>query len=114
MQIDVFERSVGVWQWRVGRYIRRNDERTVRAHFGISLPVIVLVWWHLNTVFALAGLRGDHLLWTLYFVRVYPTEDQGAVFCGCSRPTFRDRISMGIFIIYTHLHVVRFIFILFH
>ncbi|KAL6057493.1 hypothetical protein QOT17_015453 [Balamuthia mandrillaris] len=30
-----------------------------------------------------------YLLWTLYFLKVYPTEDVGCTFCRCTPKTFR-------------------------
>lgn len=106
MEVSRFELEVEIWRWRVNGYIRRTDDRTLHAHFGICLMAMVVVWRFIRDRFQLLGLRGEHLLWALYFLRVYPTEDQGANFCGCTRTTFRHTIRLVIQILYDCIDTV--------
>lgn len=97
-----------VWVVVLSQYLHQVDQRRIRAHFGVGVPSLILIWHFVNIPFAAAGLRPKHLLWTLYFLRVYPTEDQGANWVGVSRLTYRLRIRQCINILNTHLRTVLF------
>ncbi len=70
------------------------QDRRYRANFGVSWNVVGDVWRALNKVEATEGqfatkLQRKHLLWTLYFFKLYPTEDKATGDLKCSKKTFR-------------------------
>jgi hypothetical protein len=75
------ELAVDLWRFRVGLLLRSVSPRMVQAHFGVCLESLAVIWSFVHQHFADEGLRGLHLLWVLFFLRVYPTEDQAANFC---------------------------------
>lgn len=75
------ELELATWRWHIGKLLRHQDDRTIKAHFGVCVESMVVIWHHICAAFLMAGMRGEHLLWILYFLKTYPTEDQGANFC---------------------------------
>ena len=69
-----------------------KKERTFKAHFVVSSKVVAKVWNKLER----QRLKPDkarplHLLWFLYWVKVYSSDDVGANFCQCKkRDTFAE------------------------
>lgn len=67
-------------------------ERTFKAHFIFPPEVVAGTWNELER----QQLKPDkaqplHLLWFLYWVKVYPSDDVGANFCRCrKRDTFAN------------------------
>lgn len=100
------ELAVDLWRFRVGLLLHSVSPRMVQAHFGVCLEGLAVIWLFVHQHFAVAGLRGVNLLWVLYFLRIYPTEDQGANFCGVTRLTFRRHTWAGLRILYDHLNTV--------
>ena len=59
------------------------QDRRVRSWCGASLTVIAIVWWLLQRRGHLEeGATMDRFLWSLNFLRTYPTTDNGASRCG--------------------------------
>ena len=70
------------------------SDRKVHAHFGVSLDIAIMIWqlillseyqWDI-------GIKATHLIWTLYFLKVYPTGDTGSARCGVDEKTFRKYV----------------------
>lgn len=100
------QEEVDAWRQLLLRYLHHCDKRTVRAHFGIDIESIVIVWKRIRHLFIDHGLVGEHLLWLLHYLRVYPTEDQGANWCGITRPTYRKNIWTALILLNEHLNTV--------
>ena len=69
------------------------EERVLRAHFGVGLDVAAFVWEKFEQLELLE--QGDlpiHLLWLLFWWKVYPTYDVCARFAGVSAKTFRTKV----------------------
>lgn len=49
-----------------------------------------------------------HLLWTLYFLKTYNTEDVSCAFLRCDRKTFRLWVWRILAVLFTQLNTVPF------
>jgi len=90
----------------VQEILNRYEERTRKTVFGLSDVTIQLIWTLLAASFTDAKLKFKHLLWTLYFLRKYPTEDEGALFCHTTRKTWRKRVWEVLNLLCTKLKTV--------
>lgn len=82
-----------------GRCLSSSSSRRIRRRrflsvFGISPYVVSLIWdmFENGSDFADTKIRPIHLLWTLYFLKVYDTETVCANACCCDEKTFRKWI----------------------
>ena len=82
-------------------------DRTIQAHFGICVAAMTIVWELVAETAIRIGIRLIHLLWTLYFLKVFPTKDIGANFFGVAREIYRKWVWKVIGLLYQHLDVVR-------
>jgi hypothetical protein len=65
-------------------------ERTFKSLFGCSIAVAYFLWIDLlfyNKPTMKGGIK--HMLWTLCFLKLYPTEDQMSVWFNADRATVR-------------------------
>jgi len=76
---------------RAGRRVgtAAMEDRRFRSFFGAQFEIVCMVWDMLGE----GGLRPEksepkHLLWTLYFLKVYPQEGPGCPTVGGSRGAF--------------------------
>ncbi len=55
-------------------------KRLWQAFFGMHMETVLILWWTLTASEAWTGwiFSPKHLLWTLYFLKVYVTEDVAA------------------------------------
>lgn len=66
--------------------------RKLHANFGVSLHVITIIWGLITTSseqWEYATLSALHLLWTLFYLKTYPTCDVAATSCRTDEKTFR-------------------------
>lgn len=68
--------------------LRVSSERRVRSLFGVSTSVMTHVW-RMIRLSVDRSLRAQHLLWALYFLKVYPTETAAAAVLHVDEKTFR-------------------------
>jgi len=65
-----------------------------KAHFGVSIFVVHVVWERLLVEDLLptrhGGARPIHLLWALLFLKVYSTENVLSTMAQTTRKTFRE------------------------
>ena len=77
--------------------ITRQDRR-FRAHYGASWRTVARLWRAIEKVEEedvggdLGGIEKRHLLWTLYFMKVYSTEENCAAKFACDEKTFRKYV----------------------
>lgn len=91
----------------IGSYIGPTREESLRSHFGIGIPVICLLWETINSVATLPfNLHPVHLLYALYFMKVYTTCIPSASFWKCDVKTFRIWSWRVIFLLYFTLNTV--------
>ena len=69
----------------------KKNNRAFKAHFIFSPRVVAFSWNELERQRAVPdGAQPKHLLWFLYFCKLYPTRDTGCSFARCNRDTFGD------------------------
>jgi hypothetical protein len=56
------------------KVIKRYSNKIYLEFFGVSLEVTLDIWNYISKA-PLFVLKENHLLWTLYFLKVYPTEN---------------------------------------
>ena len=83
-----FDRAAREIMNRAGRRVgtAAMEDRRFRSFFGARFEIVRMVWDMLGE----GGLRPEksepkHLLWTLYFLKVYPREGPGCAAVGGSR-----------------------------
>ena len=83
-----FHRAAREIMNRAGRRVgtAAMEDRRFRSFFGAQFEIVRMVWDMLGE----GGLRPEksepkHLLWTLYFLKVYPREGPGCAAVGGSR-----------------------------
>ena len=70
---------------------RSLGRRKYQSLFGTSSLVTATLWNNLDSegvFFTPPRSKKCHLLWSLYFLKAYPTEDQATVILGTTRDTF--------------------------
>ena len=87
---------------------RRAPDRQVRAHFALSIEMLVALY----SRYQLADLPVDHLLLALHFLRVYPTEDTGAPFFRITGKTYKKRRDHALLLLHRNLPPVCMAFML--
>src|SRR5689334_5252900 len=65
--------------------------RRFRALFGVSFQILLSLWDILQQN-APVQFRREHLLWGLYFLKVYPTETVASCFFAVTEKTWRKWI----------------------
>lgn len=68
--------------------------RKLKAHFGVSIDTLLTIWAYIkhNDI----GCRPTHLLWTLHFLKIYPTELVGASLWRIDKETWSKWIKCTI------------------
>ena len=67
-------------------------ERRWRQHFGVSLDVSVVIWQLMQKNDLITHTtKVEHMLWALYFLKVYPYEGEGASKADCYEQKWRER-----------------------
>jgi hypothetical protein len=64
-----------------GQKSNSTNHRSFRSFFGVSADVCAELWKLLHPV-NVNGASPKHLLWALFFLKVYPTESIGASMVG--------------------------------
>ncbi len=91
----------------INQYVGSTADTTVRAHFGVSIPVICMLWHCISTVPNVSFLvQPVHLLYALYFMKVYTTCLPAASFWKCDVKTFRVWTWRVIFMLFLSLKTV--------
>ena len=89
----------------------RFSHRTFRGLCGCSIYTAVVLWKGLQEIrveeFTLTPI---HLLWTLYFLKTYPTVEVATVMWQCDSKTFRLWIWRVIALLYLKFDTVIFFF----
>lgn len=88
------------------------SERSFSSLFGNPSVVLPAIWRHVRVPFAGAALRAFHLLWLLYWLKVYPTFDQGCVFWKTDKDTFRGKVLFALLVVHESLPDVRSLIVL--
>lgn len=80
---------------------RWPSDRRFRATFGVSLSVATAIWELVLASYFTFELKISpmHLLWTLYFLKVYPTADVAAGRCVCDEKTFRKYVNYMLLVV---------------
>jgi hypothetical protein len=88
----------------------RVNSRRFRAHFGVPYAVANALWLVLSAVNSRQQFTVQflpiHLLWALHFVKIYPLQDEGAIFCNTNHLTRNKWIWLVLLTLYTVLDVV--------
>jgi hypothetical protein len=80
---------------------RKPSPRVYRAHFGISFTITCMIWdmiLHSDLQWDVA-FNASHLLWALYYLKVYPSWDVAVSFCQADAKTCRKYIELIIHIV---------------
>ena len=81
--------------------------RDCAAMFGMDMGDIATIWNYIAT--AQSEVRPKHLLWALYFRKVYPTDVVGSTSWNTSTKTWRLRIKLVLNQLNLHLpDVIKF------
>jgi hypothetical protein len=92
---------LGSQLWLRGNKLARNklsgvSMRRYREMFGCSPFLCSVIWEYLidggQLVAATRGIRSEHLLWALMFLKLYQTEAVSALVCRCDEKTYRKWI----------------------
>src|SRR4051812_31983168 len=84
------------------------NSRKFRAHFGVAFQVADVLWLILKA----AGLQyghdfsPKHLPWALHFLKIYPLQEVGAVFCHCDHKTRNKWVWLVLFTLHITLQMV--------
>jgi len=76
------------------------------SHTGVSAETILFLWFLVSRVELPFELQPNHLLWTLYFLKQYPTCELAANHWNCDVKTFRLYIWRVISILFNYLEVI--------
>jgi hypothetical protein len=63
-----------------------NWSRVFKGNFGMRLEAVADVWEEIDKP---AYVRIKHLLWALYYLKIYPTDECACAMFGISAPTWR-------------------------
>jgi len=88
-------------------YEKLND-RQFQANFGVCKQTFEYLSHHLKSVLVNETPNFEHLLWLLYFFKVYPTEDVAAVFWKITPKTWRKHIWSTICLLFQTLNTFSF------
>jgi len=80
------------------------------ALFGVPSKVCPLVWRRIGRSFRIENLKPVHLLWLLYWFKVYPTDDVCSDRWGVCQDTFRKYRDHALTVLDANLNSVRFVF----
>jgi hypothetical protein len=65
------------------------SDRKYQAFFGVGTYETAVIWHYIKK----SEVSLLHLLWALYYLKVYPTEDVGAGVVGVDRKTFMKHVK---------------------
>jgi hypothetical protein len=82
--------------------------RRFAAHFGVAKQTVHILWLHLQSVISDIRIEQKHLLWSLYFLKVYTTNDVSAVHWGVDPKTFSQWVWKILLILDATLNLVRY------
>ena len=74
------------------RYLKRkHTPRRFKSHFGVTLEIAELIWSKVENgdIPLDYEFKAYHLLWVLYFLKVYPLQDCAEVFFNVDHKTYR-------------------------
>lgn len=69
--------------------IHTYSDRKFCAFFGVGTYEVAVIWYYIKET----GLSLLRLLWALYFLKIYPTEDVGSSVVGVDRKTFMKHVK---------------------
>ena len=87
---------------------RKLTERQFRALFGVPINCVVEIFNYIQT--NSNGVKEEHFLWTLYYLKVYPTENVAEVFIGKTAKTFKKWVNITLQLLNNNLPEVFFFF----
>lgn len=84
---------------------KTESMRKWKSHFGVSIRELSVIWFHVDKYITENELEFHpiFLLVTLYFLRVYETEDRAETFLNISAKTYRKWYRRGLDILYDSL-----------
>jgi len=80
--------------------------RQVHSLYGVSMYTLIILWEILQKIEIPYSILPFHLLWTLNFLKNYPTCDNGASHYNCDVKTYRLYIWRTIFMLYLYFQTV--------
>jgi hypothetical protein len=80
---------LGVYRAAVPKLLPSYTKRRWMASFGLSLAEVEDLW-----LLPEVTCSPEHLLWFLYFVKVYPTESAAACWAECDEKTWRKQLKL--------------------
>lgn len=83
------------------------NSRRFSALCGFPPDVLPEIWAKLRTAFAVEKLKPVHLLWMLYWFKVYPSDDVSSVEWGVSPDTFRKHRNRALWVCHETLDEVH-------
>lgn len=100
-------RIEGLWYALVTHLLGGVTDRKWQATFGISPEIIHLIW-NVLALYHPGTFEPVDLLWTLYYLRLYPTYDHAALFWNVSSVTFQHRVWAVMEVLYLCLNNISF------
>ena len=97
------EMKLSVLEAAVPNLLPVYHARRWKAMFGVSLSATESLW-NLPEVHC----SSLHLLWFLYYVKVYPTDSLAAAWAGCDEKTWRKQLRLVASCLNTALPPVRY------
>ena len=67
--------------------------RAFKAHFGVSIQVLLHIWQALNEA-GPAAFEREHLLWAMFFLKVYASEATSCSLFGVTPKTWRKWVCV--------------------
>ena len=80
--------------------------RRFKSNFGLHPDVVLDVWQIIQSCAKSERFKTFHLLWALFWLKTYPTEDVGGGFWRVNPKTFMRRVWQVIFVMHQQLDMV--------
>lgn len=84
------------------------SSRTFSSLFGNPAVVLPALWGYVAIAFVSQELSPFHLLWFLYWIKLYDPLDACASFWHTDKDTFGERCRSVLFVLHESLPAVRF------
>jgi hypothetical protein len=73
------------------------NQRKFRAHFGVSVEAVSYIWTMVMLYSWSMPIDVSHVLWTLYYLKCYPTNDIASGFLRCDVKTYNKYVEYVLF-----------------
>ena len=85
------------------------NQRQIRAIYGISFETMIILWQFLKKTDVFFKIKPIYLLWTLYFLKNYPTCDIAANHFKVDAKTFQLYVWRILFLLYIYFDTVSYL-----